>query len=484
MRITIFICAVLLLAGKLFGATYYVATNGSDSASGTSTSTPFATPQKAVGLSALTAGDTIYIRGGTYALNAKVAPGSSKVGTPGNSIKFWAYPGEQPVFDYATMPESTDKALDMRRSFWHVKGIEVKNAPNTGILLGGDGVIVEGCVVHDCDFDGIVLGSSTLICSNALVLNCDSYRNIEFSSDGQQGDGFAGKGGCGTGNRFVGCRAYLNSDDGWDFYDSAAQPVVFSNCWVFMNGSNTWNIGSFTGNGNGFKLGGASTSVGHTLIQCLAFHNRVKGFDYNNSHGDHTMVNCTGFRNGAENYKFHIAPNSGANRFTNCVSFAGGSVDDIVAGSIQVSNSWQNGLSMSASDFASLDPTLAFAPRNADYSLPTDNFARLASGSSLIDKGINVGLAFNGAAPDLGAYEFVAVPLPQNISIDAVSPTATGLWLNVTGLTSHGNIIVHTSEDLTTWTPIYTNAPVTGVWQYTDPAATNSPQQFYKVQEQ
>jgi hypothetical protein len=195
------------------------------------------------------------------------------------------------------------------------------------------------------------------------------------------------------------------------------------------------------------------------------------------------MVNCTGFRNGLENYKFPVVPTTGVNRFTNCVSYAGGGID-IVAGSIQVSNSWQNGLSVSASGFVSLDPALAQAPRNADYSLPTNDFARLAAGSDLIDAGINVGLPFNGAAPDLGAYEYVAVVLPQNISIDAVSMTDTGLSLHVIGLTSHGNIIVHASPDLASWTPIFTNPPVTGGWQYIDPAGTNLDRQFYKVQEQ
>ena len=475
--------ALLILTRTASGTIWYVATNGSDSASGTSTSTPFATPHRAVTNSALTAGDTIFVRGGTYVLSSKVAPGSSKVGTPGNYIKFWAYPDEHPVLDFNTMPESSDKALDMRRSYWHVKGIEVENAPDSGILLGGSGVIVEGCIVHDCDNDGFILGSSTLICSNALILNCDSYRNYQVGSGGNNGDGFAGKAGCGPGNAFVGCRSYLNSDDGWDFYDSAAQHVVFTNCWAFMNGSNQWNIGSFTGNGNGYKLGGASTSVGHTLVQCLAFDNRRKGFDYNNSVGAHTMVNCTGFRNGLENYKFPVVPSSGVNAFTNNISYLGGGID-IVAGSIQVSNSWQNGLSVSASDFVSLDASLAFVPRNADYSLPTNGFARLAAGSDMIDNGINVGLPFNGSAPDLGAYEYVALVLPQNIVIDAVSQTDTGLYLHVSGLTSHGNVIVHSSPDLATWTPIFTNPPVTGGWEYIDPAATNSPQQFYKVQEQ
>jgi hypothetical protein len=475
----------VLVAGSTSATTWFVATNGSDASSGTSTTTPFATPQRAVTNSALAAGDTIYIRGGTYLLSTNVLPGSSKVGTAANYYKIWAYPGEQPIFDFSIMGTNPLlKGLDMRRSFWHAKGIEVRNAPDSGIFVGGDGNIIEGCVSHDCGNDGIILGSSSVICSNALILNCDSYRNFQPSSGGNNGDGFAGKSGCGPNNKFMGCRSYLNSDDGWDFYDAAAKSVLLSNCWTFMNGSNQWNVGSFTGNGNGFKLGGASTSVGHTLIQCLAFHNRVKGFDYNNSLGPHTLYNCTGFRNGGSNYKFPVVPSSGTITIINSISYQGGLADDIVSGAVLISNSWQNGLTVSAGDFQSLDPALAFAPRNADYSLPTNAFARLAAGSGLIDKGANVGFPFNGAAPDLGAYEFVPVPLPQNISIDAVGVSETGLTLHVTGLTSHGNIIVHISSDLSVWTPIYTNPPVSGGWEYFDSNASNAPQRFYKVQEQ
>jgi PKD repeat protein len=88
-----------------------------------------------------------------------------------------------------------------------------------------------------------------------------------------------------------------------------------------------------------------------------------------------------------------------------------------------ISNSWQNGLSVSAADFVSLDVTLAFAPRNPDYSLPTNNFARLAAGSDLIDAGVYVGLPYNGSAPDLGAYEFVPSSSSAAVASFTASPT-------------------------------------------------------------
>ena len=49
---------------------------------------------------------------------------------------------------------------------------------------------------------------------------------------------------------------------------------------------------------------------------------------------------------------------------------------------------------------------LLSSSRNEDGSLPNIDFMKLVSGSDLIDKGINVGLPYNGAAPDLGAFEY------------------------------------------------------------------------------
>ena len=84
------------------GATYYVATNGSDGNNGTSTSTPWATWQKA--FSTAVAGDIVYIRGGTYQPTSTYGYGNyngvyitSKNGTLGSPITIENYPGEVPV---------------------------------------------------------------------------------------------------------------------------------------------------------------------------------------------------------------------------------------------------------------------------------------------------------------------------------------------------------------------------------------------------
>jgi hypothetical protein len=471
-----------LMALPLPAATYWVAPWGNDANAGTSNA-PFATPQTAVTLSGLAAGDTIYLRGGTYALNAQVKAGKS--GASGNVINFHAYPGELPVLDFDTMPESSDKALDMRRNYWHVRGIEVRNAPDSGIFVGGTGNLIEGCVVHDCDNDGIILGSSSSRATNALVLNCDSYRNYQVGSGGNNGDGFGGKAGCGPGNVFRGCRAWSNADDGWDFYDNLANSVVIQNCWSFRNGYDLWGVGAgWTGNGNGFKLGGAGTQAKHYLTNCVAFGNRSKGFDHNHSLAGQTVVNCTSYSNNV-NFSFYETPTAGSplpNLLINNVAFTG-TATNLDPTTVQRTNSWQ-GFAVTAADFAGLDSALALLPRNADFSLQTSAFLRLAAGSDLLDRGLNVGLPINGAGPDLGAFEFVPPPPPPVIDVPGCGWTNGGFRVRVTGLSGLGPVVLHASSNLSSWLPLLTNPPAAGAATFLDATAAGQGVRGYRVAEQ
>src|SRR4030043_357681 len=80
------------------------------------------------------------------------------------------------------------------------------------------------------------------------VINCDSYDNYDVETSGGNADGFACKLHPGNGNYFYGCRAWNNSDDGWDFYHTENQTVI-EYCWTWHNGAQA------NGNGQGFKLG-------------------------------------------------------------------------------------------------------------------------------------------------------------------------------------------------------------------------------------
>src|SRR5690242_16656269 len=88
------VAAAAVAAGQARAAEYCVSTTGNDANAGTMDA-PFATLQKGVNTAA--AGDTLWIRGGTYKITTP-ASGSAgvnftKSGTSDtNRIKYWAYP--------------------------------------------------------------------------------------------------------------------------------------------------------------------------------------------------------------------------------------------------------------------------------------------------------------------------------------------------------------------------------------------------------
>src|SRR4051812_39310358 len=68
----------ILPVAPAFSATYYVATNGSDSSGGATLSSPFRTISKA--MNTAVAGDTVLIRGGTYREQVDVTVGGGSAG--------------------------------------------------------------------------------------------------------------------------------------------------------------------------------------------------------------------------------------------------------------------------------------------------------------------------------------------------------------------------------------------------------------------
>lgn len=400
---------ISILSGELLATRYYVSTSGNDLNNG-SFEKPFATLSKAA--SSAIAGDTIFIRGGVYSHNSTISLGSaSKSGTANNYYYVLAYPGEKPIFDFSK--QTSSDGIKLNGNYWYVKGVEVRYSVHNGIAVNGSYNIIENCIVHDNKNTGMQFGNGA---SYNKVLNCDSYNNYDPPSGGNA-DGFAPKLDVGTGNYFYGCRAWQNSDDGWDGYLRPADNVttIIENCWSFMNGYLKDGSPILTGNGNGFKMGGGDSSnkdsLRHnvTIKNSLCFDNRVKGYDQNNDRGSMTIINCTGFRNGSFNFSipgiFRVTSSASVK---NCISYLSPGVT-FISRVEQSNNSWLSGYNVTASDFLSLDTTGVRGPRKADGSLPDLKFLRLSASSGLIDVGTEVGLPFKGKAPDLGAYEYDAM---------------------------------------------------------------------------
>ncbi len=450
--ITLFILTVINLS---FASQYFVAPNGDDSNPGT-IDQPVESIQQAQTF--VSPGDTVYIRGGLY--NVREDQISSvqqnlfacishlnKSGLPEQTIKYWAYPGEQPVFDFSAVKPANQRVVGiwMAGSYIHLKGLEMTGIQVTitthtesyCIYSRGNNNIYEQINMHD----NIGTGLRHYKGGGNLFLNCDSYRNWDNVSEdglGSNSDGF----GChpdpgGTGNVFKGCRAWFNSDDGFDII-RADESVVFDSCWAFYNGYSS-DFQSL-GDGNGFKAGGYAHDTANqipnpvprnTIRFCVAVRNKANGF-YSNHHlagndwfNNSAYLNSTNFN--MVNRESPEVDNIWVNGYDHVLKnnlsykpFGFGSHTAYIDTALNTleNNSFNLPITISDEDFVSLDMDLLTSPRKEDGSLPDIDFMRPAAGSAIIDAGVDIGFEFLGEAPELGAFEVESTtPVEQSEEI-------------------------------------------------------------------
>jgi len=137
-------------------ADYYVSTSGADTQPG-SLAQPWRTIQKAA--DTLQPGDTVYVRGGTYARATLNVSGTGA----DRRITFSAYPGEVPVIDATGVtPPSGNTALFLIQSKKWVtfRGFELRNYQTADRTQVPAGVHIsgacEGIEIRDCHIHGIV----------------------------------------------------------------------------------------------------------------------------------------------------------------------------------------------------------------------------------------------------------------------------------------------------------------------------------------
>ena len=432
-----YVLFAFLLAVSLPAAEFHVATDGSDTASGCATA-PFASVRRAE--ESAKPGDTVLIHGGTYRMaesqierryrNRALVHDFSKSGAPGRPIRYFAAPGERPVFDFsAVKPEGLRvTAFHIEGSWLHFKGLAVTGVQVTikghtqSICFDneGDHNIYEQLSMHDGQAIGFWLGRG----SDNLVLNCDAYRNHDFTSEKGKGsnvDGFGFHVPRGsTGNVFRGCRAWFNSDDGFDLI-TTCEPVILENCWAFYNGFDT----AFQplGDGSGFKLGGYAIWPAedlpvpiprHLIRRSLAVRNRAVGFYANHQPGGIDMIHNSAYLNGVN---FNLLCRDATNAtdvpgydhtLLNNLGYKGRSeITNVNAAACTlVGNSFNLQLRLTDKDFHSLDESDLVQPRQSNGDLPRVPFMKLKAGNPAIDRGTDAGLPFKGKAPDLGAFEF------------------------------------------------------------------------------
>lgn len=170
------ICALFLFSSPItaLSASYYVATNGSDSAPGT-LSAPFKSFAQGVGV--LQPGDSLIIREGIWTEQIRLAP-LKKTGTPENYITIAGYPGETVIIRYADLTENGNGPINARgnRGYfvfenlvldginstngtgWQIRdgnhhfilrNLEIKNFKYNGLYISAHDVQVTNCKIHD-----------------------------------------------------------------------------------------------------------------------------------------------------------------------------------------------------------------------------------------------------------------------------------------------------------------------------------------------
>ncbi|MCJ7572358.1 MAG: DUF1565 domain-containing protein, partial [Candidatus Thermoplasmatota archaeon] len=121
------------------GNTYYVSTTGNDNNLGT-LSSPWKTIQKA--MNAVSAGDTVIVRGGTYSTSTMSRSGTSSV-----YITFKNYAGETPI---------VDGSIQFTGSYCILDGFKIQNAPLAGVSGSGCSyVTVKNCYTTNTGWSGV-----------------------------------------------------------------------------------------------------------------------------------------------------------------------------------------------------------------------------------------------------------------------------------------------------------------------------------------
>jgi hypothetical protein len=360
------------------GNTLYVATSGNDSNPGT-LSQPLRTIQRAIDLAQ--AGYTIEIRGGTYAPSTNIQ--ILKNGTASQPITMRNYNGERVIIDGENMPHTPAPvggsiprpergAIHIEGDFWRLIGLEIIHGPYGVFGLDSSNNVYDRLITRDNYESGFHL---FLTSSNNQILNLDSFGNRDPRSNGESADGLAIKEGSGSGNVVRGARLWNNSDDGLDYW-MFSSPILTENSLAWGNGFNRWNLPDFTGDGNGFKMGGNGVSANQTLRNSMTWDNAVGGIIDNNNPGQHRIERCTAWDNPGTGFNVNRSDST----LTGNLAVANGTDVSLGSNSSGSGNSWDIGGSWS---FVSTNPSTITGPRNQDGSIPSSTFLRPSNGANV-----------------------------------------------------------------------------------------------------
>jgi hypothetical protein len=383
-------------------------------------------------------------------------------GTYEKPIVFIAYPGETPILDASknVPPGVATVGVEITNSAYiELNGLIVQNVYS--VPKGGVEVFTQDFVITDMvnvtlkncvgRYGGGV-GFSITRNDTVTLTNCDAHDHcdsLDLSDPGGDGDGFIINTGqsYSEGNHFIvymtGCRAWRNSDDGVDL--GTAKQFYLSNNWFFHNGDFE---APYSGDATGIKTSGGDIQDVTTrrVHNCITAFNDGGGIAelnlyspsapwmqaYNNTSYKDGHGYRSGISGGDWDYDNDSARIISANNLIyETTEYYGPTTESLTALTpdddpyrwvFSTTDSWRfvvpndywyneynPAFTITDADFTNLDSATIYsqlsAARNTDGSLPGITVLKLAQGSDLINGGTDVGLSFNGPAPDLGAFE-------------------------------------------------------------------------------
>ncbi len=270
------------------------------------------------------AGDTVYIRAGTYNEHVYIENAGDAVN---GHIIFSAYPGETPILDGTGVTDSQNGII-IANPYIKLLGLELTNWQDNAIWIENSSFFeISDCVVHDIAFGiGVADGSHDFVFNRVEAFHFDLY-GFDVSTSGgadcyngtfndcvahsardpqQNVDGFAL--GHGTQHDFVlnRCSTY----DVYDGFDISAMNSTLNRCIAY----NCWN--------GGYKLWQDNVR----LFNCIGYNSNgsIVELDWDEDPGVTTLFNCTFFN--ADIFTIWIENAADTLHMYNCILASGGNI--------------------------------------------------------------------------------------------------------------------------------------------------------------